>query len=143
MRRLLPPFRLILAEARDEICACHTQRANNHDHSWWRGDLPNRNVRYASIDQHPKRCSQKGGPKSGTQHFGKHKGWFDTILLSLKGDQTWNAIPSRGTTRKMGQAAIPAARKGGHKYIERCEGDRECARNDEIGQIGGYENRRT
>ena len=43
----------------------------------------------------------------------------------------------------MGQAEIPAERKGGHKYSERCEGDRECARNDEIGQIGGYESRRT
>ena len=56
---------------------------------------------------------------------------------------TWNAIPPKEHDEedRAGRNCSSKEREG-HECGECWGGDRECAR-DEIGQIGGYENRRT
>jgi hypothetical protein len=54
--------------------------------------LPNSNIRCASTDQHPKRCSRKDGPEDGTPFVNEDGGRFDGGFITLNVDQKWNVI---------------------------------------------------
>ena len=116
-------------------------RANNNRR--WRSDLPTRYFLYAGTDQNPKHCRQNDKSEGGTPFVKEHGGRLNGRLLFLKIDRMWGVISSarRNEEDRVSRGCSGEERES-HKCGVSCEVDRECARQQEVGQAGGREDNR-